>query len=389
MIVKLGPSRYQPRIYNGFDRDGKRLRVRGAIYRTRKEAEKAERAMFDARDRGYELVPSDMTVVDLIEAYIADCEKNGLADKTLEEYRGVLDCRFRRHVGQLRAAKWKPAQVNAWVGMLLERGACKKKTSEPCPLNPKTVKHAMALGNAAYRFGKRMEIVHENPFEFVKRPKVHGTPARVLTNNEVRRLQGVAQGTRWEAFVTLALWLGPRRGENIALDWPAYDEDAQILSVHCAIAQTTTHGTRRKETKTGVTRSIPVPAHVAKALARQKALQAADELAAPHKAYRNPEGAVFTDEIGGRYTPYAATRAFLRLARKAELSTTRLHDLRHHAATSLLRDGTPPALVAEIMGHKLETLLRTYAHAIPNAEHEKRLALERHSAHLETSIDGP
>ena len=70
-----------------------------------------------------------------------------------------------------------------------------------------------------------------------------------------------------------------------------------------------------------MTRSIPVPAHVAKALVRQKALQAADELAAPHDAYRNREGAIFTDEIGDRYTPYAATRAFLRLARKAELST--------------------------------------------------------------------
>lgn len=33
---------------------------------------------------------------------------------------------------------------------------------------------------------------------------------------------------------------------------------------------------------------------------------------------------------------------------------------------------TAPALVAEIMGHKLETLLRTYAHEIPNAQREKR-----------------
>lgn len=192
--------------------------------------------MFDARDRGYELIPSDLTVVDLVEAYIVNCEKNGLADKTLEEYRGVADCRFRRHLGELKAAKWKPAQVNAWVAMLLDRGACKKKTSDPSPLNPKTVRHAMALGNAAYRFGKRMEILDENPFDFVKRPKVRGTPARVLPDDEVRRLQDVITSTRWEVFITLALWLGPRRGENIALDWPAYDEGAQVLSVHCAIA---------------------------------------------------------------------------------------------------------------------------------------------------------
>lgn len=163
MIVKLGPSRYQPRIYNGFDPKGKRIRVRGDICRTRKEAEKAERAMFDARDRGYNLVPSDLTVIALVKAYIDDCEKNGLADKTMQEYRGILDCRFRRHLGPLKAAKWKRAQVNAWVGALLEKGGRKKNKDEPRPLNPKTVKHAMALGSAAYRFGKRMAIVHEKP----------------------------------------------------------------------------------------------------------------------------------------------------------------------------------------------------------------------------------
>ena len=122
-------------------------------------------------------------------------------------------------------------------------------------------------------------------------------------------------------------------------------------------------------------------------LTRQKASQAADELSAPHNAYRNPEGAIFTDEIGRRYTPMAATNAFQRLARKAKLSTTRLHDLRHHAATSLLRGGTAPALVAEIMGHKLETLLRTYTREIPDAQREKRGTLERLSAQLEAAIN--
>jgi hypothetical protein len=39
------------------------------------------------------------------------------------------------------------------------------------------------------------------------------------------------------------------------------------------------------------------------------------------------------------------------------------------------------------MGHKVETLLRTYAHAIPDAQAEKREALERLSAQLEAAIN--
>jgi integrase len=182
------------------------------------------------------------------------------------------------------------------------------------------------------------------------------------------------------------LWLGPRRGETIALDWSAYEESAQVVSVHCAVIQTC-KGVRRKETKTGLIREIPVPPKVARALTRQHALQSADELAAPHGAYRNID-AIFTDELGRRYTPMAATNAFQRLARKAKLSTTRLHDLRHHAASELLAAGVDPALVAAIMGHSIETLLRNYAHVRPDAQREKRAAIEKLSARLEAAGGG-
>ncbi|MGC2407608.1 MAG: site-specific integrase [Candidatus Cybelea sp.] len=383
MIRKRPSGRYQVQIDNGFDRAGKRLRIAGGAYRTKAEAQKAERAMLQARDRGFEFATSDATVVGLIELYVVECEKNGLSEKTVQEYRNMLDCRFRGFVS-VRAAQWKPAQVNAWIALLLERGGQKDENGKPRSLSAKTVKHAMALGNAAYRFGKRMEIVQRNPFEYVASPKLSKTPAKMLSGDELRALQGIVRGTRWEAFITIALWLGPRRGEAIALDWSAYNEEAKTLSIHCAIVQTR-KGVKRKDTKTGLTREIPVPPIVTRALARQRALQSADELAAPHGAYKNAADAIFTDELGRRYTPMAATNAFQRLARKAKLSTTRLHDLRHHAASELLGTGTDPALVAAIMGHTIETLLRTYAHARPDGQREKRIAIEKLSARLEAA----
>ena len=44
-------------------------------------------------------------------------------------------------------------------------------------------------------------------------------------------------------------------------------------------------------------------------------------------------------EIGPGVAPKEATSVFDRLARKARISTTRLHDLRHTAATTLLVSG--------------------------------------------------
>lgn len=71
MIYKLGPNRYQPRIYAGYDPSGRRIRARGAICRTLAEARRGERALLDARDQGHELVSTNLTVTSLIEAYIA------------------------------------------------------------------------------------------------------------------------------------------------------------------------------------------------------------------------------------------------------------------------------------------------------------------------------
>jgi integrase len=156
------------------------------------------------------------------------------------------------------------------------------------------------------------------------------------------------------------------------------------------MSQTKQHGTRKKGTKTGKTRVWPIEegSALAKALARQRALQASDKLAAPHDAYRNIEGAIFADELGRRYTPMAATDAFQRLARKAKLSTTRLHDLRHHAASQLLAAGVGAVLVAYLMGHSVQTLLRIYAHVQPDAQREKQIAIERLSARIDAIANG-
>jgi integrase len=89
-----------------------------------------------------------------------------------------------------------------------------------------------------------------------------------------------------------------------------------------------------KGTKTDRVRTVPLSPFALDALRRQKALQAADKLAAGG-AYQD-DGFVFADPLGGCITPWAATYAFAQLAREAGISSTRLHDARHTAATQCL-----------------------------------------------------
>lgn len=55
---------------------------------------------------------------------------------------------------------------------------------------------------------------------------------------------------------------------------------------------------------------------------------------------------------------------------RPELDTTTVYDLRHAAATMMLRAGVPPAEVARRLGHSIDVLLRVYAGVLVE-EHER------------------
>jgi integrase len=76
-------------------------------------------------------------------------------------------------------------------------------------------------------------------------------------------------------------------------------------------------------------------------------------------------------------------RSVHRLALRAGLLTTRLHDLRHTSATMLLLAGIDPVTAAGVLGHDPTMLLRTYGHVIEDA---KRDAVDRLGERLELIV---
>jgi integrase len=56
----------------------------------------------------------------------------------------------------------------------------------------------------------------------------------------------------------------------------------------------------------------------------------------------------------------------------------RMHDLRHAAATLMLRDGLPVTEVSAVLGHaQTSTTLNVYAHALPDKNARVAAAMER------------
>ncbi len=381
---RRGSGRYQVIVDLSPTATGLRRRKAVGCYRSRKEAEAAERKALEARDRGIELAPKTVTVSELLDHYLADREALDRGAKTLQEYRGCADRLIRPHLGGVALAKLRPVRIAEWVAELLKRGGKPTKDADgelrDRPLSPKSVHHAFTLLNGAMRFALRMELIGRNPCEAATRPSVKRSDAKALSADEVTRLLGAARGTRWEAFVNLALSTGARRGELCALSWNDYDADAGTLTIRHSLSQTRS-GIAVKATKTGRTRTLPLSRVANDALRSQNAAQVRERARKRWFLREADDGAIFTDELGRRVTPMAATCAFDRIARKAGISTTRLHDLRHTAATTLLLAGVDVRTAAGILGHASPTVtLSTYAHLMPEAQRE---AVDRLGERLE------
>jgi integrase len=385
-IYRRKSGRYAVRIDLEPDALGARKRKCFGTFRTRKEAESAERKALEARERGIDLSPRSVTVSELLDRYLADREALERSPKTLQEYRSCADRLIRPHLGGIALAKLRPARIAEWVALLLKRGGqpTKNKDGTLCerPLSAKSVYHAFTLLNGAMRFALRMELIGRNPCEAATRPSVKRSAAKALSSEETTRLLEAARSTRWAAFLTLALTTGARRGELCALSWDDLDTERETLTIRRSLSQTR-EGIALKTTKTGRTRTLPLSRMALDALRSQRALQARERLSAG-LTYANADGAIFTDEMGRRITPMAASCAFERIARKAKISTTRLHDLRHTAATTLLLAGVDVRTAAGVLGHASPTItLSTYAHLMPEAQRE---AVDRLGERLERLV---
>ncbi|MDA0256855.1 MAG: site-specific integrase [Chloroflexi bacterium] len=86
---------------------------------------------------------------------------------------------------------------------------------------------------------------------------------------------------------------------------------------------------------------------------------------------------VFAGIEGGAIPPYSVSSAFRALIRRAGLGHLRFHDLRHTAATLMLRAGVHPKVVSERLGHStISITLDTYSRVMPDMQRDAASAID-------------
>jgi integrase len=167
----------------------------------------------------------------------------------------------------------------------------------------------------------------------------------------------------WGTLVAVIAWTGCRRGEAAGLRWEDVDLAKGNVLIRRSVA-VVPGGSQVKGTKTGNIRRIAIGPKTVKLLKAQR--KRSDERAKTCGTRVQRTSYIFSpDPAGGRpYNPYTVTRTFRTACQKAGVPRMRLHDLRHHSATTLLKSGASVGEVMDRHGWRTVEMVNRYRHLL-------------------------
>ncbi|GAB6099229.1 site-specific integrase [Halanaerocella petrolearia] len=367
-LRKRGKNKWQICVENGRDPvTGKRNRIYETINGTKKEAEKRMYELAHKQDTGQYIEPSELTVKDFLLQWIEDyCESN-LAPSTLESYTLIIKKHLIPTLGNIKISDLEPMHIKRYQTHKLKNG---RKDGKEGGLSKRTVQYHHRVLSKALKHAVKWRVLDNNPAEVIQAPSPDRPEIKALTPEQIEKLLEVANDWVYD-LIYIAVYTGMRRGEILALRWQDVNFTEKKLQVKQGVTNPVGKGLifRKPKTPSSI-RPIDVDEDVIKVLKRRKKEQQENQLRLADK-YNNQYNLVFCKETGEAIRPQTATRNFNRVAKKAELSKFRLHDLRHTHATLMLQAEVHPKIVQERLGHStINQTLDTYSHVIPSMQKE-------------------
>ncbi len=335
-------------------------RKRKLIYRkTRAEAAAALRQAQNNQDRG--IAPTDvrLTVATFLDRWLEDKVKPSVKPSTYRSYKDAVTRYIVPTIGRVKLDKLTAADVQRMISQ-----------SRATPtIGDTTVRYNWRVLRTALNQAVRWDVVPRNVAALASPPPVKHFEGNPFTPIEARIFLTAIREHRHEALFTVALTMGLRFGEILALQWQDIDKGAATLSV--------LHQLQRRdgkltlvETKTDRSRRIlPIPKLVMDAMQRQEERQQVARQLAGDRWQET--GFIFTTGVGTPFDQSKILTAFKKVLATEGLTERRFHDLRGSAATLMLLQKVDILTIARQLGHSnIATTAAAYAHVLPALQRE-------------------
>jgi integrase len=390
--------------------------VRGQTKTAWREAKKVEAQLLEQVDRGERRGERTRTVAELVERWLEWRQQvRPISSVTVANYRGAIDRYILPNLGRAKVGEVDAATLDTLYARVRATGGkcrvCWKRIrrGEPAlragvryrpqpdadelahepdcasgwPVSASAVREVHSVLSGAFKQAVVWGWTIHNPARLATPPAAGRAEVAPPDPQGVTRLLIAAmdQDPELGLFLRLAVVLGARRSELIALKWREVDLAAGEVLITSGVVRVAGQPLIDKDTKTHAKRRVAVGAETVELLKAHRARQAAAALAAgttlPPEAYvfaRSPDGsaAISPDGVSHRFQELAA-----QLGVRA-----RLHDLRHFMVTQLVAGGVDWRTVSGRAGHADGHMtLATYAHF--------QQAQDRHAAEFMESLLAP
>jgi len=302
---------------------------------------------------------TNLTLAQLLDVWW-EPKRPTLAASTAREYQRIIDTRLKPDLGTKHLDRLSPFHLDAYYTRLRRGG-----------LRPGSIRQIHAVLRGALGQAHRWGWLPTNPAAATRPPRRRKPTIDPPSPEQARRLLDEARrvSRQFGLLVRLAVVLGARRGELCGLRWEDIDFDTRTLTIRTGIADVAGRLVET-DTKSHKPRTISLDADTARRLRRHR--RWAERFAASQDTGLDTRAFVLSEVADGTkpYRPDKATWTFRGVAKRAGLPKTRLHDLRHFAATQLIGAGCDVRTVAGRLGHGQPwTTLNTYAAFLPERDH--------------------
>ncbi|MCW2878006.1 MAG: phage integrase [Sphaerisporangium sp.] len=375
--------------------DGKRRRPWAGPYDTKTAAEKALPTLQSQAGSGRPIPVRKIKLGSYLDTWLAG--KRTLAERTRRSYDEHIRLYLKPGLGHLPLGELReehldelyqaialinrPAggQSSEMLHRLIAARALATWGDDPAalhntkPISPTRIRRVHATLSSALTTAYRQKKIGHDPSKNVELPTAKRrrpllwTAERVARWTETGRRPGpvmvwtpaqcgqfldflVARDDRLYALYHLVATRGLRRSEACGLRWADTDLDgARSISIMEDEGEQEAAGEEHRLKTDSSRRVVALDDANIKLLKVWRKNQREERLAAGGKW--TDSGLVFTDELGAAVDVDYLTKRFARLVRTSTLPPTRLHDLRHCAATLMLAAGIDMKVVSATLGH--------------------------------------
>jgi len=307
-----------------------------------------------AEYRGFDIQPcKDVQYSDFTLKWLEIAAKS-IEPNTTESYLATINRYIKPHFAETKISlqELKPSHIQDFYEKLSQKG-----------LSASTVLNVHANVRKSLEYAVRMNLISYNPSTRCVLPKREKYHASYYNAKEINKMLDVFKKEDMYPAVLLAAFYGLRRSEIMSLKWQSVDFENSTFTVKDVVVKCgATKYIDKSRTKTKSShRTLPLSPAILEYFYELRCRQEKNSKTLGTGYAQNDYVCVRAD--GSPFPPDYITRKFSKVLKGAGLPHIRFHDLRHSAASMLIKEGHDMFEISKWLGHgNITTTANIYSH---------------------------